>query len=245
MVGGDQWLPPVRVLRVVPWCVSSSPVTFSGYHLPGTIHKKMRLEANATFRSASHGACPAESSFALLMRARNGDEAARNELCARYLPRLRRWAHGRLPVSAREILDTEDIVQDTLLQSVRRLEAFTPHHERAFCAYVCEALRNRLRDTMRRSIRRPAGVPVSVDAVALEPSPLEQAVGRQTLQRYESALERLRESDRELVIARVELGLDYTEIAALHGKASVASARVAVSRALIRLGAEMGHERRA
>ena len=61
----------------------------------------------------------ASSSFALLLRAREGDEAARNELCARYLPRLRRWAHGRLPVWAREHLDTEDIVQDALMKSVR------------------------------------------------------------------------------------------------------------------------------
>ena len=186
-----------------------------------------------------------ESSFALLQRARVGDEAARNELCARYLPRLRRWAHGRLPLWARDHLDTEDIVQDTLMQSVRRLEAFTPQHERAFCAYVCEGLRNRIRDALRRAAVRPSGKqPLSPDAPAPDPSPLEQAVGRQTLARYEAALQRLRETDRELVIARVELGLDYREIADLVGKSSVASARVAVSRALLRLGTEMGHERR-
>jgi RNA polymerase sigma-70 factor (ECF subfamily) len=185
-----------------------------------------------------------ESSFALLQRARGGDEAARNELCGRYLPRLRRWAHGRLPLWARDHLDTEDIVQDTLMQSVRRLETFTPEHERAFCAYVCEALRNRIRDALRRASLRPSGNPLSPDAPSLDPSPLEQAVGRQTLARYEAALQRLRESDRELVIARVELGLDYREIANLVGKTSVASARVAVSRALLRLGTEMGHERR-
>ena len=96
------------------------------------------------------------SSVDLLTRAQNGDEAARNELCARYLPRLRRWAHGRLPIWAREHLDTEDIVQDTLLRSVRQLDAFTPKHEHAFSAYVCEALRNRLRDALRRAARRPA-----------------------------------------------------------------------------------------
>ena len=59
------------------------------------------------------------SSVELLTRAQNGDEEARNELCARYLPRLRRWAHGRLPIWAREHLDTEDIVQDTLLRAWR------------------------------------------------------------------------------------------------------------------------------
>ena len=41
-------------------------------------------------------------------------------------------------------------------------------------------------------------------------------------------------------IARVELGLDYEEIAGLFEKSSSAAARVGVSRALIRLAAEMG-----
>lgn len=186
----------------------------------------------------------AASSLVLLQRARDGDESARNELCARYLPRLRRWAHGRLPVWARDHLDTEDIVQDTLMRSVGRLEAFTPEHERAFCAYVCEALRNRLTDAIRRAVRRPPGGPISLDQPTPDPSPLEQAVGAQMLARYDAALRRLRSSDRELLIARVELGLEYEEIAILTGKPSVAAVRIAVSRALLRLGAEMGHDRR-
>jgi RNA polymerase sigma-70 factor (ECF subfamily) len=186
----------------------------------------------------------ASSSFALLLRAREGDETARNELCARYLPRLRRWAHGRLPVWAREHLDTEDIVQDALMKSVRNLANFAPDHEGAFCAYVCEALRNRLRDALRRAARRPAGLPLASDEPSSAPAPRERAVGRQHLTRYDAALQRLRASDRELVIARVELGLEYAEIAGLTSKPSIAAVRVAVARALVRLGAEMGHERR-
>lgn len=183
------------------------------------------------------------SSFALLLRARSGDEDACNELCARYLPRLRRWAHGRLPGWARQHLDTEDIVQDTLMQSVRRLPDFTPEHERAFCAYVSQALRNRLRDAVRRALTRPSGQPLSPEEPAGDPSPLEQALGVQMLGRYDTALQRLRGPDRELVIARVELGLGYDEIAGLLDKPSIPAARVAVSRALVRLASEMGVER--
>jgi RNA polymerase sigma-70 factor (ECF subfamily) len=185
------------------------------------------------------------SSSALILRARGGDTDARNELCARYLPRLRRWAHGRLPPWAREHLDTEDIVQDTLMQSVRQLDAFTPHHDRAFCAYVSQALRNRLRDAMRRATTRPPGQALPTDLPAQEPSPLEQAVGGQLLVRYDAALQRLSERDRELIVARVELGLDYAEISGLLELPSVPAARVAVSRALVRLAMEMGVERTA
>jgi RNA polymerase sigma-70 factor, ECF subfamily len=186
-------------------------------------------------------AADVDSSIALLLRARDGDEQARDQLYARYLPRLRRMAHGRLPIWAREDLDTEDIVQDTLLRSVKRLSAFTPRHDAAFAAYMGEALRNRVRDAVRRATRHPAAEPVSPETPATEPSPLEQAVGAEVSRRYQEALARLRESDRALVITRVELNLEYQEIAELCGKPSIDAARMAVSRALIRLAAEMGH----
>ena len=57
----------------------------------------------------------AESSFDLLLLAKEGDARALERLCARYLPRLKRWAHGRLPPSSRGMLDTEDLAQEVLI----------------------------------------------------------------------------------------------------------------------------------
>lgn len=182
----------------------------------------------------------ASSSMSLLLRARDGDEAATNELCARYLPRLRRLARGRLPAWARGHLDTEDLVQDTLSQSVRRLERFNPEHERAFHAYLCQALRNRLRDAVRSAQRRPSAEAIDEREQSRAPSPLELAVGQQTVERYEAALQAIAAGDRELIVARVELGLSYAEIMELLDKPSLAAARVAVSRALVRLARAMG-----
>jgi RNA polymerase sigma-70 factor (ECF subfamily) len=183
------------------------------------------------------------SSVALLLRAQNGDNAARNELCARYLPRLRRWAHGRVPIWARDHLDTDDFVQETLVKSFQRLEHFTPRDDQAFWAYVCEAMRNRVRDAVRDAARRPHGEGLPDFEPTPGPSPLEFAVEQETLRRYDDALIRLRESDRELIVARVELGLNYAEIATLTGRPSASAARVAISRALLRLAMEMGLDR--
>ena len=47
-----------------------------------------------------------EPTLTLLQRLRAGDAAARERLVARYLPRLTRWAHGRLPTGARDLSDT-------------------------------------------------------------------------------------------------------------------------------------------
>jgi RNA polymerase sigma-70 factor (ECF subfamily) len=201
-----------------------------------------RLPTTTSARTAD--AAAASSSVSLLARAQQGDEAAREELCARYLPRLRRWAHRRLPSWARQHLDTEDLVQDTLLQTVRHLDGFTPHHERAFCAYVCEALGNRVKDAVRAANRRPAPEPLGADHTAGGASPLEEAVGQQTLERYRAALDRLSPVERDLVLARVELALPYAQVAELLEKPSPSAARMATSRALVRLAREMSRDER-
>ena len=94
-----------------------------------------------------------ESSLELLARIRAGDGRARDELVARYLPRLRRWATGRLPAWARERNDTDDLVQDTVIRSLGKLEGFVPQHEGALQAYLRQALLNRIRDLVRRAQR--------------------------------------------------------------------------------------------
>ncbi|MEP6917566.1 MAG: RNA polymerase sigma factor [Acidobacteriota bacterium] len=185
-----------------------------------------------------------ESSFDLLIRAQAGDKTALNDLCARYLPRLQRWAHGRLPSGIRSSLDTHDLVQDTLMHVVQRLHVFEPRHSGALQGYMHQALRNRMLDEIRRVARRPSE-PLDSAQPTNESSPLELAIGAAALERYEAALARLRPEDREAIVLRVEMGCPYSEVAELLGKPSIAATHMAVSRALARLAKEMSHERRA
>jgi RNA polymerase sigma factor (sigma-70 family) len=178
----------------------------------------------------------------LLQRARLGDADAVNELFARYLPSLRRWARGRLPQWTRDLRDTDDIVQETLVQTLKNIEAFQPRHEGALQAYLRQALVNRVRDEVRRVSRHGVTAEIVDEHADAAPSPLEQAIGHEALTRYEGALARLRPEEREVIIARVELGQSYQQIAAGHGKASADAARMAVSRALVRLAEEMDVE---
>jgi RNA polymerase sigma-70 factor (ECF subfamily) len=185
-----------------------------------------------------------ESSLALVERAREGDDEALGRLCARYLPRLQRWAHGRLPSWARGALETQDLAQDTLMLAVRRLKYFEPRHEGAFQAYLRQTLLNRVRDEVRRGRRRGQADPLDSAEPTRDPSPLEEAIGQETLDRYETALQRLRPQDREAIIARIEMGLEYTEVASALAKPSVAAAHMAVSRALVKLAKEMTRAQR-
>jgi RNA polymerase sigma factor (sigma-70 family) len=193
--------------------------------------------------TAAPSSTTAASSFDLVQRANAGDQDALEALCARYLPRLQRWAHGRVPPAARGALQTHDLVQDTLIRVVERLPSFEPRHEGAFQGYVRTALWNRIRD-IARQYRRRGQDPLDTEMEGHEHSPLDLAIGEETLDRYEAALERLRPEERDLIIARIEMGLPHAEIAVMFDKPSVAAVHMAVSRALVRLAEEMAHERK-
>jgi RNA polymerase sigma-70 factor (ECF subfamily) len=185
------------------------------------------------------------STLSLLTRAREGDASALNDLFTRYLPVLSRWAAGRLPQSARAVADTHDLVQETLLQVFKRVGDFEHRGEGAFHAYLRQAVMNRIRNEIRNTGRRPEREPLTDAMPADDESPFEAAVGRESAERYEAALQRLAEGDRELIVARLELGLTYAELADVAGKPSADAARMAVSRAIARLIEEIADDARA
>lgn len=185
----------------------------------------------------------AESSVKLIRRAKAGDAPALDELLRRYLPRLRRWASGRLPADARGVLDTNDLIQDAVLHALRHLESFDVRGDGAFHAYLRQSLLNRLTDVYRRGTRRGPSAALGSDLVAAGPSPLEAAIGVEAVQRYEECLAGLRNDEREAVILRLEFGCSYQEVAEALGKPSAGAARVAVSRAIAKLARDMSHDR--
>ena len=71
-------------------------------------------------------------------------------------------------------------------------------------------------------------------------SPLEAAIHQEAYERYRAAVDKLRTRDREMVVARIEVQWSIPEIAHRFEMASVDAARVAVSRSLKRLTAQLG-----
>jgi RNA polymerase sigma factor (sigma-70 family) len=181
----------------------------------------------------------AESTFQLIDRARAGDRDALEQLFTRHRKPLQRWASGRLPKWARDLIDTDDLVQDTLLQTFKRLGDFEPRRVGALQAYLRQAVLNRIRDELRRNRRRPEGTELDDREVDPAQSPLEQAIGREAVDRYERALDRLIPQEREAIIARIEMGYSYGELAEALGKPTADAARKTAQRALVRLVEEM------
>jgi RNA polymerase sigma-70 factor (ECF subfamily) len=178
----------------------------------------------------------------LLKRAKNGDRRALDALMSRYRPRLERWASGRLPGYARSLLDTGDLVQETLVRALEGLDQIEVRGPGVFQAYVRQAILNRIRDQVRWARRRPS-VEVPENVEDKTPSPLELAIGSDVLDRYERALVELSEGERRLLHLRVELDFGYEEIAAIMERNSPDAARIATRRALRKLAEIMSHER--
>ena len=180
-----------------------------------------------------------ESTASLLAKVGAGDEEARVRLVVRYRTLLRRWAHGRIPPRARALIDTEDVVQVTLIRALEKSGRFEPRHEGAFLAYLRTILLNEIRAALRRVDRGPELGPLPAGLEDRYPSPLAEAIGAEAIDSYERALATLTEEQQQAVVLRVEMGFTYQQVAEALGSPSMDAARMLVARALARLSEKM------
>jgi RNA polymerase sigma-70 factor (ECF subfamily) len=154
---------------------------------------------------------------------------------------LRKWAHGRLPLWARQMSDTADLVQEALLQTFQRLDKFENRGKGALQAYLRQAVTNRIHDELRRVARRPV---MELDESAANisdrgASPLDAALDAERDRKYKAALATLSDEERLLVVARVELGYNYEQLALVSNRSTSEAARLAVRRAVLKVAERM------
>jgi RNA polymerase sigma factor (sigma-70 family) len=190
------------------------------------------------------GAIALNSTAALIRSARDGDARARHVLLKRFLPLLLRWAHGRLPITLRDVNDTEDFVQIALIKALNQLSVFRSDRPGSFLIYLRRILLNQVRDELRRRRARPRTVELddSAQEVAAVETHIEHAIGAEKFSAYQTAVGKLAKRQQELVIMRLEFGLSYPEIAAEVGGTADA-ARVMVTRAVAKLALELDEVR--
>jgi RNA polymerase sigma factor (sigma-70 family) len=176
-----------------------------------------------------------EASIDLIHRARSGDDAAFGRLVDRYVPRLRGWARGRLPHYARDLADTNDLVQDALVGTMRNLGRFDIRADGGLHAYLRRAVLNRIRDQVRYTARRPRRDLLDPALRDPAPSPFERAATAEARARLARGRALLRPAEQRLIALYLQFGLDYAAIAAAAGKPSAGAARGALGRALKRL----------
>jgi RNA polymerase sigma factor (sigma-70 family) len=184
-----------------------------------------------------------DSTIILLRRAREGDERARSALFERCAPRVARWAHGRMPTSLRGAQETADLVQDVLVGFLSRPDPYQLRNDGAFLAYLRKAVWKRLQSLRRKPAAKAEHLRLdqeeSPELPAAGPSPIEERVGAETLERYEAALAGLDERECTAVILRIDLGLNIAEIAEAMGFPSQDAARKFAYRAVMKVAKKM------
>lgn len=188
----------------------------------------------------SHGTEPTER---LLRRIRDGEADARQALYARCLPLLQRWAHARMPGSARDIADTDDLVQVTLLRALNHLHEFETSGSGSFLAYLRQILLNEVRSELRK--RKVRGDKIDIENLPLadeSASVVEHLIGHERLRSFERALLELEREDQTLIVMRLELGMSYPEIGLDIGM-KADSVRMRVARAFRKIASLIAAER--
>jgi RNA polymerase sigma-70 factor (ECF subfamily) len=184
---------------------------------------------------------------ALLDQAGQGDRQALGHLLERFRADLHGFVRLRLDAALRGRLDPSDVVQETQLELVRRLDDFLRRRPMPFRLWVRRTAHQRLlnlrrdhRLRARRSVDREVALPDSSSLLLARPllgappSPSEEAQAREFTARVARAVAELAEDDREVLLMRHAEGLPHEEIACLLDITPPA-ARKRYGRALIRL----------
>jgi RNA polymerase sigma-70 factor (ECF subfamily) len=139
------------------------------------------------------------------------------------------------------------VVQDTQLETVRRMDDFLARRPMPFHLWLRRQAYERLLDLRRyhvragrRSVAREVALPDRSSLLLARPvleaggSPSRQVEARELAERVGRAVAGLAEADREVLLMRHAEGLPFAEIACLLG-VTPAAARKRFGRALIRL----------
>jgi RNA polymerase sigma-70 factor (ECF subfamily) len=188
---------------------------------------------------------PADESdtFHLLSRARDGDHGAREQLFARHAGRLLGFVRARMPAALALRTAPEDVLQETLLEAVRKLDAFREQGERAagsdrssFYRWLVGIARFKLSEAARaEGAAKRDHEPLEHSVAASQTSPSGHAQRGERRDALAAALGALPERRAEAVRLRYLEGLSVAETA-LRLACSEAAVKALVARGLAELG---------
>jgi len=167
----------------------------------------------------------------LLNNVRDGQAVAVEELMDRHRNSLRRMIQLRLDQRLMQRMDVSDVIQDVLIEANRRLSDYLKNPVIPFHLWIRQIAKDRIIDAHRRhrvsakrSIDReqpqPGKGPFDQSTIELANqfrdqalTPAAAATQRELASQIESAVQMLRDNDREIILMRHYEQLDNQEIA--------------------------------
>jgi RNA polymerase sigma-70 factor (ECF subfamily) len=158
----------------------------------------------------------------LLEQARSGDGDARGQVLERFRERLKSLAAARLDRRLARRIDPSDVAQEVLAEADRRLEGYLEVRPLPFYPWLVQLARDRLIDARRkhleagrRSVLREDR-PLSgsgLGPAATDTAPVDRVIRAERRTTLHSALDRLTEADRRILLLRHVEGLSAEESA--------------------------------
>jgi RNA polymerase sigma-70 factor (ECF subfamily) len=184
----------------------------------------------------------------LLLRLREGEAHALDELFARHRPYLNQLAELRLDPRLRPRVDASDVVQEVQLEALRRMEDYLRQPPMPFRLWLRQLAHDRML-LMRRyhlgAARRAMGKEVALpersslvlarQLLGSGSTPSQRLDQEELVRRVRHAVSQLPAMDREVLLMRTFEGLSFEEVASMLN-IDPAAARKRHGRALLRLG---------
>ncbi|MCA8956947.1 MAG: sigma-70 family RNA polymerase sigma factor [Planctomycetes bacterium] len=193
-----------------------------------------------------------EQTALLLSGAQAGDPGAAEELFRRYLPRVRRIVAARMGSRLAELVELDDILQETFLDACRSPSGWRGCTLGSFYNWLARSVENNIADQWRRAraakrgsmrVRHFADLGATTHREAAfaggGETPSRVLGNRELDARLERALLLLRDEFREVVILRILCEMSFEEIAA-ELQASEPTVRQWLSRALRQMRMTLG-----
>lgn len=151
----------------------------------------------------------------LLERCRQGDELAWEALVRQFQGR----AYAIACHYMRNAEEARDVAQEIFVRIYERLDTF--HGDEAFLPWMLRLSRNACIDALRRRKARPQAADVVIDETvqlpSTAPTPEEAFVARSARELLYRAMDRMSDSDREILMLKEIQGLKVEEIASMLG----------------------------
>ena len=206
---------------------------------------------------------PGTRSTELVARAQAGDEAALNELLERYYPRVLRVVRILLGHPLRRHIESSDILQGTFIGAVSAFDRFEMRNEASLIHWLAKIAEHQIKDVadyhtahkrdVRRNVARAgvaegqaSGDPVLEPAAPAVPL-LEGLIIAEDLDATLDALQEIKESYRDVIVARHWEADSWETVAEMISSSSPDAARMHYSRAITALtrAIRQGRDRRA
>lgn len=191
----------------------------------------------------------------LLLRARNGQAQAVDELLGQHREAVRRMIGLRLDPAIAARLDASDVVQDVLVEANRRLKDYLKDPSMPFHLWLRHIAKDHIIDAYRRhrgaqrravdreqamqapNLSDQSSVELAGRFVDQELTPASAAIKHELQQRLDAAIAEMPEDDREVILMKHFEQMSNQEIAAYYGLTE-AAASMRYLRAIRRLKAK-------